>query len=160
MSVVDLSEDVERLLSEVQSLQLATLNKDDLPEASVTPCLYESGVFYIFVSRLSAHTANLLQSPRLSVLVVEDESSARNVFARRRLTFDCQAELLARETADSQAVLDRFESRSGPTLQLLRTLPDFCLFRLSPSKGSFVKGFGQAFRFQGVAWDQAEPQSG
>ena len=41
------------------------------------------------------------------------------------------------------------QARFGKTLELLRTLPDFLLFRLNVENGSFIKGFGQAWSLEG-----------
>jgi putative heme iron utilization protein len=43
------------------------------------------------------------------------------------------------------ALLDRFEIRFKQIINVLRTLPDFILFRLEIQSGRFVQGFGKAY---------------
>ena len=43
-------------------------------------------------------------------------------------------------------ILSHFRQRHGEIIDLLTSLPDFLLFELEPESGTFVKGFGQAYR--------------
>jgi putative heme iron utilization protein len=51
-----------------------------------------------FYHGLSAHTHNLQTTGLASVLLIEDEAEAPQVFARQRIAYDCQAALLPRGT--------------------------------------------------------------
>ncbi|NDG86567.1 MAG: HugZ family protein [Gammaproteobacteria bacterium] len=103
--------------------------------------------FYIFISELAEHTGNLRQNPKASLLFIDNESVSSSLFARKRITYYCKAELIPRDQAIFDTILDRFEARHGPMVALLKTLRDFQLFRLSPMKASYVRGFGEAFEF-------------
>lgn len=133
------------LLSSCRSVQLASQGKRG-PEASYTPFLYEDGDFYILISELAGHTENLIAHPTVGVMLIEDEEKSRNLFARTRLTLQCRAVKVKAETEEQSRLLDLYQQRHGDTVALLRTLPDFHLFRLSPDTGRFVIGFGRAFR--------------
>lgn len=150
----------ERLRDGNTGLVLATLNVQLEPEASYTPYLFHDGCFYIFVSGLSAHTANLLANGKASVLFLENEQETRNPFARKRLSYRCQARVVIQDDARRESLLDLFRQRQGPTLDLLRQLPDFILFELKPIQGNFVKGFGQAFVLEGEGLRQVRQQTG
>lgn len=129
-----------------QSLMLSTINGDGTPHASYAPFVRdESGNLYIYISGLSAHTQNLEQGGKASVLLIDDESETQQIFARNRLTYDCQAEPLDRETGVWDAIALRFESRFGNIIQMLRQLGDFQIFKLTPQGGRFVIGFGAAY---------------
>jgi putative heme iron utilization protein len=136
---------VAELLRQCGSLQMATLNQESLPEISYTPFLWRDGQLYIFVSELARHTRNLKAKPVLSVLLIEDEVTAKNPFARKRMTLRCEALPTGRDDGSAEAVLNAFEQRHGPTVAMLRSLPDFQLFRLVILEGTLVRGFGQAF---------------
>jgi putative heme iron utilization protein len=142
----DIRAETRRLINEQRTLHLATRAHSGDPEASYAPFIVDqSGAFYIFVSKLSRHTRNLLEQPVLSVLVIEPEADAQQVFARKRLSYHCRAEVIGREDSEWEMRLDEFEVRFGAIIDMLRSLDDFVLFRLVPLNGSFVKGFGQAY---------------
>jgi len=132
------------------SAVLATVDEQGVPTASYIPCVEdEQGRFYGFVSRLAAHTANLEQRKRASVLFIEDESGSAEIFARRRLTYDCTAEVLEREHTDTAGIMQRFVARFSGMGERIVSLPDFRAVRLTPRGGNFVIGFGAAFRVEG-----------
>ena len=141
-----------------QSLLLATVNAKGEPNASYAPFVRdEAGAFYIFVSGLSRHTANLRAHPGVSVLLIEEESQARQVFARQRLTYECEASAVPREEVIWEAMMARLRERFGDIIGVLAGLPDFVLFRLEPRSGSFVIGFGQAYRLSGERLETLNP---
>ncbi len=134
------------LPARVHSLMLSTVNDTGQPQASYAPYVIDDDCqIYIFTSGLSAHTANLQTTGMASILLIEDEADAPQVFARQRITYDCQARLLPRATAAWEAVADRFEQRFGEIIPMLRSLDDFQIFCLSPQAGRFVMGFGAAY---------------
>jgi putative heme iron utilization protein len=127
---------------------LATASPDGRPEASQAPWVAdEQERPCIFISQLATHTRNLLANPRASLLFVEEESQSRNLHARERLVLQCRAEEMHGEAAGR--LLDEMESAFGETVALLRSLPDFHLFRFRVEEGVYVRGFGQAWRVEG-----------
>ncbi|MEO1561755.1 MAG: HugZ family protein, partial [Cyanobacteria bacterium J06632_19] len=71
------------------------------------------------------------------------------IFARRRLNYDCTATLIERETEKWLNIVEKFEARFGEIIELLRGLADFRVFKLIPHSGRFVIGFGQAYHIDG-----------
>ncbi|MBW4592730.1 MAG: pyridoxamine 5'-phosphate oxidase family protein [Brasilonema angustatum HA4187-MV1] len=129
-----------------QSLIISTVSADNTPNASYAPFVIDdSRNIYIYVSGLSTHTQNLHAVPKASVLFIDDESQTKQIFARSRLTFDCTATLVERETDLWKQIVDSFEARFGEMIQILRDLADFRIFQLTPSKGRFVIGFGAIY---------------
>jgi len=145
----ELNDEIEELIDSLKSVQLATLSKLKKPEISYTPFIRypssSSDQFYIFISELAAHTQNLNINAELSLMFIEDEKSCKNIFARKRLILECRSERIERESELWVKILNEFEIRQGKTIALLKTLPDFHLFKLNATKGNYVKGFGQAF---------------
>ena len=142
---------VAQLLESVQTLQLATLNQAGQPLASYAPFIHEPGQgFYIFVSELAGHTRNLLQRPEAGVLIIADEAVSRQPFARERLGFECRAEFISRHTQAWAPLLGCFEEKFGAVLKLLKNLKDFHLIALKPRRGIYVRGFGEAWSFEGA----------
>lgn len=128
------------------SVILGTVSADGQPDASYAPCIVDAARnIYIYVSGLSAHTQNLQAVPQASVLFIEDEQAAQQIFARKRLSYHCEARLIPADAPEWSQIADQFEQRFGKMVELLRSLPDFRIFQLKPTQGRFVVGFGAAF---------------
>ncbi len=149
IDTANILDEAENLISQFKTVQLATINSSGNPEASYTPYIRESGRYYIFISTLASHTHNILAHPILSLFFIQSEDDARNLFARRRLTLECSATPISRESEQWNPLLDKFREAQGATVDVLRSLSDFQLFELKPTKGNYVKGFGQAFFLEG-----------
>ena len=138
------------LIEEMRSLQLSTVGTDGVPYCGYTPYLYRaSGSFYIFVSQLAAHTRNLLANRTVAIMIIADEQSTSQIFARARVNYLCDATRIAPESQDYALVLDDYQQRHGKMAGLLRLMPDFILFQLQPVSGQFVMGFGKAYTLTG-----------
>ncbi|MEM6754798.1 MAG: pyridoxamine 5'-phosphate oxidase family protein [Cyanobacteria bacterium P01_C01_bin.38] len=136
----------QKFAQEFQSIIISTVNEEGMPNGSYTPFIMdESKNIYIYVSGLSTHTQNLNINPRASVLLIEDEAQTPQIFARRRLNYDCTATLIERETDEWKNIVDQFQVRFGEIIEMLRGLADFRIFKLTPHEGRFVIGFGQAY---------------
>jgi putative heme iron utilization protein len=139
------NEELLRFRAEFATLVMATSSADGEPDAGYAAFVEQGGDFYVYVSDLSIHTKNLAETERVSVLFIEDEASASHPFARRRLTYECRAEEVARDTIDFDVILACFEAQFGSLIATLRGLRDFRLFRLVPKCARYVSGFGRAF---------------
>jgi putative heme iron utilization protein len=146
-----LTEEFIAFKQSVKTLQLSTLTKEAKPNASYSPFVVdEQGNFYIFVSQLASHTQDLLLNPVASILLIQDEAETRQIFARQRISYKCDEEIVTDESPDYLAMLGAMEKRFGNVMELLQTLPDFILFRLKPIQGRYVKGFGKAYDLTGA----------
>ena len=140
------AEGCQQLIRSHKTLTLSTLSAESHPEISYTPFIRdEEGVFYIFISELAHHTPNLMANPKCSILFAAPESETRNLFARERAFFHCAVKELPRGTKECDAILDAIQNEFGNTVELLRGLPDFHLFALTPTRGQYTVGFGKAF---------------
>lgn len=137
---------LQELLASQQTLLLSTASVRDVPDLSYAPFVRDqAGCFYIFVSELAAHTANLLANPKASVMFIRTESESRNLFARERAVFKCTAREIGRNEQIYLAQLKALQDQFGEVISLLRSLSDFHLFVLSPESGRYVAGFGKAY---------------
>ncbi len=132
-----------------KNLQLASLDADGAPHASYAPFGVGDNCLYVLLSELASHGVNLQRDPRASVLIIEDEATAENLFARLRVNYSVRAELIQRDTADWHTGIDTLVERFGEFPAQLTQLQDFKLFRLVPTAGRFIKGFGRAYSLQG-----------
>jgi len=138
---------MQRLITQSHSVIMATIDASGAPCASTTPFIESEGSYYIFVSQLAEHTQNLLAQGSASLIWAADLAVTNNPYARERATLQVSASPVGE---DREVYLDLIESRHGKTVAMLRQLPDFVLFKLTPLKGQYVVGFGRAF-----SWDPA-----
>ncbi len=125
---------------------MATMGSDGMPTVSYAPFVQIGSTFYIYTSGLSRHTRDLLETARISVMFIEDEANSGNMFALKRLTFPCHSRVISPQDAAREGILDLFESTFGAMFTLIRPLQDFVLFQLDPLEGTYVEGFGKAYR--------------
>jgi hypothetical protein len=136
----------QSFLGSFKSVILATASAATMPQASYAPCVIdEERTIYIYVSGLSAHTQNLMATGKASALFIEDEAQASQIFARKRLSYDCAATLVARESENWETITQQFSDRFGNIIEMMKGLADFRIFRLQPYGGRFVMGFGAAY---------------
>ena len=145
-----LEESFTNFKQSVKTLQLSSITNEGKPNASYSPFVVDKqGNFYIFVSQLASHTQDLLANPQASILLIQDEADTRQIFARRRISYQCGVEVVSDDSSDYLPMLNTLEERFGNVVELLRTLPDFILFKLTPYQGQYVKGFGKAYKLIG-----------
>ncbi|MBP6242520.1 MAG: pyridoxamine 5'-phosphate oxidase family protein, partial [Hydromonas sp.] len=80
--------EIERLHAQCISAILATTDAGGDAQASYAPYAFLHGCYYILISALAAHTQHILNNPNVGLLIIEDESSARNVYTRARLSYE------------------------------------------------------------------------
>ncbi|MEY9162723.1 putative heme iron utilization protein [Sinorhizobium fredii] len=100
------------------------------------------GTPVILVSRLSTHTQALLADRRASLLT--GEPGKGDPLAHPRLTVQCEAEEVQRDSAAHGRIRERF-LRRHPKARLYVDFPDFGFFRLVPLRASLNGGFGRAY---------------
>ncbi len=145
----EVREDFLSFKSSVSTAQLGTLTANNKPEVSYSPIVWVDDCGYLLLSELSSHTHNVMNNPLIGLLLIEDESSARNLFARKRVMIDGHATEVPRDSELYDRVVERFTEQFGETVQVLVSLPDFHLMEVSLLEGRFVRGFGQAFELTG-----------
>ncbi|MGB1825479.1 MAG: hypothetical protein ACPHLN_03480, partial [Candidatus Puniceispirillaceae bacterium] len=108
----------DRLLAEARTVLMAAPGDDAMPEMGVTPVVRMDGALYIYPSRLSAHVRAVLGAGKAAFMVIEDESKAQNIWARKRLKFDSELVEIERNSDEFNAVCDVFADTHGPTMGL------------------------------------------
>ncbi len=133
-----------RLLLRQQTIAaLGTLHRGE-PYVSMVPFALDESApeFLIHVSGLSPHTRDMLEHPRVSLLIVAPDDGGRPQ-ARARATVQGDASPFDADTpghAAAQALyLQRF-----PHAADIFALPDFSLFAIRPDSVRFIGGFAQA----------------
>jgi hypothetical protein len=144
-----ITQDFYNFINPFKTLLLATTSSEGLPEASYAPYVSTQGDYYIFISELASHTRNLVQTKRCSVLFIEDEAKTHQLFARKRATLQCEAVEITHQMPSYEPILQLFDAQFGKFFGMLRQLPDFHLYQLSPKTVSYVAGFGKAYTLTG-----------
>ncbi|WP_022941795.1 heme utilization protein HutZ [Psychromonas hadalis] len=129
-----------------RTLQLATISAEGKPNVSYTPFVLLDDGYYILISKIACHARNLLANPHISFMMIEDEQNSKMLHARKRLTYEAQAVVIERDTAQWKIGIDALQNRFGEIIDNLSNMADFTLFQLQPENGLFVKGFGKAFQ--------------
>lgn len=138
------------LRESVRCCMLATVSPGGNPLSSYAPVFIDSaGDYFVYISAMAKHYAHLRKTGLASVSLIEDESKAEELFARKRVTIDCEATLIARDSEGWLCGISGLETRHGSTMGYLKELVDFDLFRLRPQEGRLVLGFGKAYRVHG-----------
>ena len=133
------------LLRSARSGALAVLEPDGNGFPFVSRALIGidiDGAPVILVSRLSTHTQALLADRRASLLT--GEPGKGDPLAHPRLTVQCEAEEVLRDSAAHGRIRERF-LRRHPKARLYVDFPDFGFFRLMPLRASLNGGFGRAY---------------
>lgn len=123
-----------------QSVVLATLTTEKEPYTSYATFLKWNGKFYMLISKIAKHYANLVENPIASLIMVEDESAVENIFFRRRLSYLVDVEL---EVKDAK-IKEEFISRFGKFAEKLFTM-NYILVESTIKNGTFIIGPGQAY---------------
>lgn len=124
------------------SLILSTTNSKKDPLTSYSPFVQNEGNYYICISSMLPHYINMYESKKAHVMIIEDESSASHIYARKRLYFDVSCEL----EIDEEAIFKLFDDRYKDQLSFIRAMKDFKVFKLIPKEKSLVLGFGAAYK--------------
>lgn len=149
IDINQIREEYSRFPDIFESVLMATVNSQGMPDVSYAAYVNYNDDYYIYVSELARHTENLVDTGRVSLLFIENEDRAKNLFARQRVTLDCESIEVFRGSYHFDLIMDKFQLKFGKFMAMLKSLNDFHLFKISPVKGSYVRGFAQAYRFEG-----------
>ena len=145
-------EHAARLASLVQGRTAAALGTlhAGAPFVSMAPyaVLPDGTAFVIHVSRLAAHTKDMLADPRVSLLVMQAEGEGVAAQALARVSVQGEATEMAKGSEAEQACRSCYLARfpeAGP----LTEFGDFSFFAIRPVQARFVAGFAQAMSVTG-----------
>ncbi len=138
------------LLAGYQSVVLGTQSSNGYPFSSYAPFYYDGEDIYIFISNIATHAKNIQTTPQASALFIEDESKSENIFARKRISLQCDVTSLSRDEERFNMVMENFKDKFGaPMITMLMGMKDFNLYALRPIYGEATFGFGEAYQIGG-----------
>lgn len=110
--------------------------------------------FYLHLSRLAQHTQAILREPQVSLMLAEPDTGTQDPQTLARVSLQGTATELLRTDADYEAIRAAYLQRF-PTAAVTVNLGDFSFFRMQPSRGRFVAGFGQIFNLTSATLQSA-----
>ncbi len=144
----NLSQEIQKHMDSLKTAILATVDKDGFPCASYSPFVSIEGKNYIYISKIADHYSNLENNSKLEVLFLADEATSKILTARKRVRFKATAKKLPRNIENFEHIMDKFQENMVNTMKMIRTMGDFNLFEINFTEGSYVKGFGQAYKIK------------
>jgi putative heme iron utilization protein len=144
----DAKQTARRVLGNQKLAALGTLHAGE-PSVSMVPfAVMVDGALVIHVSGLSAHTADMRQDPRVSVLVIDADQQDVMPQAVPRVTIQGNAERLDAGSEAYTQAREAYQSRF-PDAAGIFELGDFSLFVIRPRSARVIGGFGRAATISG-----------
>ena len=137
-----ISDEIMMMVNSRKTLMLSTLDENNHPYASYAAFAVGRDCLYVLLSDIAVHGVNLRIHPQASVLIIEDEDSAIELFARLRVSYQIDSDAW-------NVGIALLTERHGQRITNLSQLSDFRLFKLKPKGGRYVKGFGKAYQIDG-----------
>ncbi len=149
----DTSSLLRRLLADRPVAALATLHRGE-PAVSMAPFVLPSDDtrLYIHVSGLATHTRDMLEHPRVSMLVTAEAGGEWPAQALPRVSLQADALPLERDGEGYAAARAQYLARFPDTAPIFE-LGDFRLFALRPVSARLIAGFGRAYSLVGAELD-------
>ncbi len=117
-------------LEPFKSAVLGTISENEYPFSSYAPFYYDGISIYIFISDIATHAKNMQQRPKASAFFIEDESQTQQIFARKRISLQCEVTRISKDNDSFEPIMEAFVSKQGETLTMLMGMGDFNLYRL------------------------------
>lgn len=136
---------VDKLHNSIFSIILSTINENGEMETSYAPYVFNDDNYYILTSDLAPHSQNMRNNPNVSFLIIEDEANTTNLHARLRLSYQAAVEVVTKGTKEFNQIVVSLKDRTGRTVDLLASMADFNLYKITPTRGRLVLGFGKAY---------------
>lgn len=149
------TESLRRLFDGQRIASLGTLHEGE-PYVSMVPfaLLPDASALVIHVSQLSSHTKDMVESPRVSLLVVAPDAAGVPAQALARVTIRGRADHYTASTPGYSSAQEAYLSRFPQAVSTF-ALPDFFLFAIRPLSIRFIAGFAQALTLTPTAFATA-----
>lgn len=145
-----MAKDLKEFLQNIQSLTISSLDEKGYPFSSYAPYVKYNHKYYTYLSLMAKHSQNLTQNSITSIFFCEDEQDCKNIFAKKRVSIQCETKRLEKETQEEIEILNEFKNKFGEDMvNMLINMGDFYLFEFSPFYGEAVFGFGKAYNLGG-----------
>jgi len=152
---------MKKFLANIQTAIIGTLDSHNHPFSSYAPYVYDENRFYVYISEIATHAKNLQKNPKVSLFFVEDESKTENMFARKRISLQCDSQKVARGSERFEEVLGLFSQKfDAKMVATLKKMIDFNLYEFKVTYGEATFGFGKAYFVGGENMDELVERTG
>lgn len=142
---------MQELLNNQKTIIIASLGKDGFPLSSYATYVMKDDKAYVYVSKTATHYENMENNKNVSVMIIEDESNTKVLFARNRVYFKGEATKVSDVSDDIKRKFEEIHTKD--MMEQLYKM-DFDFFEIKLLEGRLVKGFGKAFdlKYEGDEW--------
>ena len=131
---------LEQFPKDFQSAVLATMTKENTLYTSYAPFVRVDNQYYFLMSRIAKHYENLVNDKQMSFILIEDESKAKNIFFRKRLSYQAKAEIDVKDDNVKTAFINLHKEMAEMLFQM-----DFMIVKAHIIEGQFIIGPGMAY---------------
>ena len=150
-----MAKNLNEFLEQIKSLTISSLDENGYPFSSYAPYVKYNNKYYVYLSLMAKHSSNLTQNKIASIFFCEDEQDCKNIFAKKRVSIQCETLKLAQNTQNEEEILNEFKAKfSEEMVNMLKKMGDFYLFEFTPFYGEAVFGFGQAYNLGGENFEE------
>lgn len=140
---------LESIINNHKSATIGSLSLNGYPFNSYAPFVYIENKIYIFIASIATHSKNLSSNSKSSLLFIEDESECGNIFARKRVSMQCDCTRYTGDNAD--AIMSAFRAKFDDSMiDMLESTHDFSLFEFTPIYCEVTLGFGKSYLIGGA----------
>ena len=142
----------------IRTQRIASLGtlRDGFPFVSLVPFAEtdDFSALLIHISRLALHTQDILQNPRVGLMIAEPDDGLKNPQTLPSASIQGEAVLVPRDSKNYEAFADRYLHKF-PDAAMTFSLGDFELYQIDARSARFVAGFGQIFNFGQLDFQKA-----
>lgn len=150
-----MANNLNEFLEPLKSLTISSLDEKGLPFSSYAPFVKFEHKYYVYLSLMAKHSYNLTNNSKCSIFFSEDEQDCKNIFAKKRVSIQCDAIRLEQHTQKEKEILEQFSNKFGnDMISMLHKMGDFYLFEFTPFYGEAVFGFGKAYTLGGDFFEE------
>lgn len=150
-----MSNKLRDFLDSIQSVCINSLDENKEPFSSYAPFIKVEGKYYVYLSMMAKHFHNLSNYDKCSLLLLEDEKDCKNIFARKRVSLQCNVKMYEQNSAKEKDILEEFKNKFDENMvEALKNLGDFYIFEFEPYFGQAVFGFGKAYDIGGENFEE------
>ena len=150
-----MAKNLNEFLEQIKSLTISSLDDEGYPFSSYAPYVKYNNKYYVYLSLMAKHSSNLTQNKIASIFFCEDEQDCKNIFAKKRVSIQCETLKLAQNTQNEEEILNEFKAKFGEEMvNMLKKMGDFYLFEFTPFYGEAVFGFGKAYNLGGENFEE------
>ncbi|QCD52189.1 HugZ family heme oxygenase [Campylobacter sp. RM16192] len=145
----------------LKTVVISSVHQDMQCVGSYAPFVKIDDAIYICLSSVAEHYHSIKANPnKISLLFIEDESTAKTIFARHRLSIKGEAKFIEDEALRNE-IFDKLAEKNPKesAIKQLRNMSDFYIIKVELKDGRYVKGFGAAYNSKGLKLSQAAGES-